>query len=82
MNKSPVNQPDPAAAIRKRVAKISTTDLLMWAEQAFAGGLRYLDDFRRNPDLAFLGEIQTALIALGATVDELVIRVEAQHEEL
>lgn len=79
--KAPINQPDPVAAIRKRVAKISTTDLLMWAEQALAGGLRYLDDFRKDPDLAYLGEIQTALIALGAVVDELTLRVEAQREE-
>lgn len=66
--------------IRKRVAKIVTDDLLMWADNAASGIQRQLDDFRREPDEAHLGEIKLAALSLDAVADELALRLKQARE--
>ena len=51
--------------IKARVAKIPTDDLMMWADNAASGMQRHLDDYRRSPDEAYLGEISLAALTMG-----------------
>jgi hypothetical protein len=66
--------------IRRRVARITTDDLLMWADNAASGIQRQLDDFRREPDEAHLGEIKLAALSLDAVTDELALRMKQARE--
>lgn len=68
--------------IRKRVARLTTDDLMLWADNAATGMQRYLDDFRRNPDEAFLGEVKLAALSMDAVVDELALRLKQHREQL
>lgn len=61
--------------IRRRVEKIPTSDLLTWAENSAAGQMRYLDDYRRSPDEAYLGEIALAALSMQIVVEVLGERV-------
>jgi hypothetical protein len=64
------------ARVAKRVMMMDSSALMEWADLAAAGMQRQLDDFRRSPDESHLGEIQVALIGMGAVVDELGIRLQ------
>jgi hypothetical protein len=68
--------------IKKRVARMTTDDLLMWADNATSGMQRYLDDFRRSPDEAQLGEINLAALSMTFVCDELAIRLKQEQEAL
>jgi hypothetical protein len=68
--------------IRSRVARMTTDDLMLWADNAATGMQRYLDDFRRHPDEAFLGEVKLAALSMDVVVDELSIRLRQQQEQL
>lgn len=64
-----------AARIRTRVEKMTTDDLMSWAETAVYGIQRQLDDFRRDPDEAHLAEIKLAALSMDAVADELGVRL-------
>ena len=66
--------------IRNRVQRMDSSMLIEWADLAASGMQRQLDDFRRGPDEAHLGEIQVALITMGAVVDELGERMRQRRE--
>lgn len=68
--------------IRRRVAKISTEDLLMWADNAASGMQRQLDDFRRAPAEDHLGEIKLAALSMDVVADELASRLKQAREHL
>lgn len=59
---------------RRRVRMMSSEDLRLWSDNAVSGMQRQFDDFWKSPDDAHLGEINVALISLGAVVDELAAR--------
>lgn len=64
-----------AARIKTRVEKMSTDDLMSWADTALYGMQRQLDDFRRDPDEAHLAEIKLAALSMDAVADELGVRL-------
>jgi hypothetical protein len=64
-----------AARIARRVAKMTTDDLMLWADNAASGMQRQLDDFRRHPAEDHLAEIKLAALSMDAVVDELGIRL-------
>jgi hypothetical protein len=64
-----------AARISKRVARMTTDDLMSWADTATYGMQRQLDDFRRNPDEQHLAEIKLAALSMDAVADELGVRL-------
>lgn len=64
-----------AARIKTRVEKMTTDDLMSWAETAVYGIQRQLDDFRRDPDEAHLAEIKLAALSMDAVADELGVRL-------
>lgn len=68
--------------IKARIARMQSADLLLWAENAATGMQRYLDDFRRNPDEAYLGEIKLAAISMDFVVDEMAARLQRNREQL
>lgn len=70
--------PDDAelARARRRVTRMSTHELLDWADQAGSGMAKAFSDFRREGTLIPLDEIRTALLALTAVTDELTARTE------
>ena len=68
--------------IRKRVARISTDDLFLWADNAAAGMMRQLDDFRRNPDESHLAEVKLASLTMDLVCDELGVRLKQAQEQL
>lgn len=79
-----LNRPVPEAQLltkaRKRVAKMATSDLMEWAETAISGMGRGLSDYQREEAPEALLEIRdTALPALTALVDELLLRYEAKN---
>ena len=59
------------ARIRRRVAMMSPSDLMSWADTATYGIQRHLDDFRRTQDPANLAEIRLAAITMEAMCDAL-----------
>lgn len=61
---------------RRRVTRMSTHELLAWADQAGSGMAKAFSDFRREGSLTPLDEIRTALLALTAVTDELTARTE------
>lgn len=64
---------------RRRVTKITTPDLLLWADQALFGLGRDLDTFRRSGDLASLTEALEASVALRAVLEEVTRRTDTRH---
>lgn len=68
--------------IRRRVSKIPSADLLLWADNAASGMQRHLDDFRRTPIEDHLGEIKLAALTMDAVVDELATRLKQAREQL
>jgi hypothetical protein len=64
------------ARLAKRVKRMSTDDLMLWAETATAGMMRQLDDFRHSPDQAHLAEIRLAAVSMDAVCEEISIRLE------
>lgn len=68
--------------IKARVAKIPTDDLMMWADNAASGMQRHLDDYRRSPDEAYLGEISLAALTMGVVVDTLAERARAARKQV
>lgn len=68
------------AKARKRVAKLSTNELLGWADVAAAGMMRGFEDYRSKGQIVSLDEIKITLLSLSALTDELIIRHEVEHE--
>ena len=64
-----------ARRINRRVAMMSTDDLMSWADTATYGMQRQFDDFRKNPDEAHLAEIKLAALSIDAVADELGVRL-------
>lgn len=64
-----------AARIKNRVAKMTTDDLMSWADTATYGMQRQLDDFRRSPAEDHLAEIKLAALSMDAVADELGVRL-------
>lgn len=64
-----------AARLAKRVARMTTDDLMSWADSATYGMQRQFDDFRKNPDDAHLAEIKLAALSIDAVADELGVRL-------
>lgn len=64
-----------AARIKRRVAQMTTDDLMSWADTATYGIQRQFDDFRREPDEAHLAEIKLASLSIDAVADELALRL-------
>lgn len=64
--------------IKKRIASLNTSELLDWANLAVSGMMRHLDDFRRSPDEAHLGEVSLAAVTMGFVCDELAERTRAR----
>lgn len=65
---------------RRRVSKLSTNELLNWADVASAGMMRGFEDYRGKGDRVSLDEIKITLVSLTALTDELIIRHEAENE--
>lgn len=65
-----------AARLAKRVARMTTDDLMSWADSATYGMQRQFDDFRKSPDDAHLAEIKLAALSIDAVADELGVRLE------
>jgi hypothetical protein len=68
--------------IRRRIASLSTPELLDWANLAVSGMMRHLDDFRRSPDEAHLAEVKLAAVTLDYVVDDLAERHRKARERL
>lgn len=64
-----------AARLAKRVARMTTDDLMSWADSATYGMQRQFDDFRKSPDDAHLAEIKLAALSIDAVADELGVRL-------
>lgn len=62
----------------KRVARLTTTALLDWADAAGSGMAKGFDDYRKHGDLASVEEIALGMITLQAVVYELKLRAEAE----
>ena len=60
--------------IKRRIASLSTPELMDWANLAVSGMMKHLDDFRRSPDETHLGEVSLAAVTLGYVVDDLAER--------
>jgi hypothetical protein len=69
-----------AARMARRVQRMDSSALLEWADLATSGMQRQLDDFRKSPDESHLGEINVALLGMGAVVDELALRMRQARE--
>ncbi len=69
-----------AARMARRVQRMDSSALLEWADLATSGMQRQLDDFRKHPDESHLGEINVALLGMGAVVDELALRMRQARE--
>lgn len=63
---------------RRRVSKMSTRQMLDWADSAGSGMARAIDDYRKDRDVISLEEVRTALVALSAVIDELEARQDAE----
>lgn len=68
--------------VKRRISKLSTSELMDWADVAASGIMRHLDDFRRTPDEAHLGEISLAAATMGYVVDELAAKLRKARESL
>lgn len=68
--------------IRARVARMTTDDIFMWADNAAMGMQRYLDDFRRTLSEDCLAEIKLASLSMDVVVDELAIRLKQYQEKV
>lgn len=66
---------------RRRVSRLSTNELLNWADVASAGLMRGFEDYRGKGDKRSLDEIRVTLISLTALTDELIIRHEVEQEQ-
>jgi hypothetical protein len=62
----------------RRVARLPTTALLDWADQAGTGMAKALYDFRQHGDIEDIDEVREAMIALQATVLELSLRAKME----
>lgn len=67
--------------LQKRIAKRSRGELLSWLELAFAGCMRYAEEYGHYNDTDALGELNLHLGTVNAVVDELVLRQKASDEE-
>lgn len=67
--------------LQKRIAKRSKGELLNWLELAFAGCMRYADEYGHYDDVDALGELNLHLGTVNAVVDELVLRQRSRDEE-
>lgn len=59
---------------KKRVSRVSTPDILNWADNAGSGVAKALDDYRRLGDKGSLDEAQRGISALAGVLDVLVDR--------
>jgi hypothetical protein len=66
------------ARARRRVTKMSSHELLNWADAAGTGMARAFGDFRRAGEVTSLDEVHGALLALAAVTDELKLRAEME----
>jgi hypothetical protein len=76
-----VNAQELDAQLTKRLKKRSNGELLFWLQQAFAGCMRYAEEYQEYNDTDALGELNLNLGIVNAVVDELVVRQEAKDEE-
>lgn len=67
------------AKARKRVARMSTHEMLEWADVAGSGMAKAFGDYRKEGAPEALDEIRQALLALSAVTDELAARQDAQN---
>ncbi len=61
--------------------KLPTDDLMTWADLAASGMQRYLDDFRRTKDEAFVGEVTLAAVSMEIVVDVLSERLARERHK-
>ena len=59
---------------RKRLARLSTHEILNWADSAGSGMAKAFDDFRKHGEKETLEEIERALKSMSAVVEELKAR--------
>jgi hypothetical protein len=67
--------------LQKRITGRSNSELLSWLELAFAGCMRYAEEYGHYNDVDALGELNLHLGTVNAVVDELVLRQRVQDEE-
>ena len=65
---------------RKRVKGLSEARLLDWLESALPGMQRHFELYRRNGDVAHLGELTLAHMNAGVVIDELLARLNDRME--
>jgi hypothetical protein len=65
--------------IKRRIASLTESELMDWANLAVSGMMRHLDDHRRSPDEAHLAEISLAAAAMGYVCDSLAERHKARQ---
>lgn len=68
--KTPWNKPF-SEKVAKRIAKIPTGELAMWADQSLFEISRCLSSYERTRELVYLNEALTGAEAVHAVVDEL-----------
>ena len=66
---------------RRRVKRLSTIELLNWTESALAGTLRYVEAYRRTGDEANLAETSLHFSVIKISIEELILRKEAENED-
>lgn len=76
---TPLAEAEEQTRARRRVARMSTHDLLEWADTAGSGMAKGFSDYRKEGQLESLDEIRYALLALVAVTDELQARQEAAN---
>lgn len=76
---SDVSEDAELASARRRVRKVSTHDLLEWADAAGSGMAKGFGDYRKDRELVSLEEIRTALMSLLAVTDELYARQDGEN---
>lgn len=73
MTSNQINE-ETIARARRRVAKMSETDLLDWAEVSIPGMHRHLDAYRQTKDTAHLMEMAFGEMQLNLVISELMDR--------
>lgn len=68
--------------IQRRIARLSTDDLMMWADNAASGMQRQMDDFRRTPVEDHLHETKLAAVTMQYVCDELLERQRKAKQSL
>lgn len=69
------------ARLTKRITSQSNSQLLEWLQMAFAGCMRYAEDYQHRKDTTALAELNLNLAVVNAVVDELGDREKTKHEE-